>query len=264
LLLQSHENSRLKDQFLANMSHEIRTPMNAIIGMTELALDTPERVERTEYLNDVLAAARNMLTILNDILDLSKIEAGRIELHAVHFSLRDCVASAVRTFHPVAQQKGLQLRPVVSEEVPDGVVGDPTRVRQVLLNLIGNSIKFTERGAVAVDVSLVQREPAAVRIVFAVSDTGPGIPPDKLQLIFEPFRQADILHSKSGAGLGLAISAKLASLMGGDIRVENRTGGGCTFHLTVQFGLMPTPSGAADLTRLGETLAQGNHVPIVQ
>ncbi len=264
LLLQAHENSRLKDQFLANMSHEIRTPMNAIIGMTELALDTPERTERTEYLNDALAAARNMLAILNDILDLSKIEAGRIELHSVHFSLRDCVASAVRTFQPAAQQKGLQLRPTVSEEVPDGVVGDPTRVRQVLLNLIGNAIKFTERGEVAVAVSLAKREPAAVRIGFAVSDTGPGIPPGKLQLIFEPFRQADVLHSKAGTGLGLAISAKLASLMGGDIRVENRTGGGCTFHFTVQFGLTPTSVGAADLAHLGETLAQGDQVPLTQ
>jgi signal transduction histidine kinase/ligand-binding sensor domain-containing protein len=264
LLLQAHENSRLKDQFLANMSHEIRTPMNAIIGMTELALDTPERTERTEYLNDALAAARNMLAILNDILDLSKIEAGRIDLHSVHFSLRDCVASALRTFHPVAQQKGLQLRPTVGEEVPDGVVGDPTRVRQVLLNLIGNAIKFTERGEVAVEVSLAQREPAAARIVFAVSDTGPGIPPDKLQLIFEPFRQADILHSKIGAGLGLAISAKLAGLMGGDIGVENRAGGGCTFRFAVHFGLTPTSGGAAGLARLGEALSQGDQVPVVR
>ncbi len=262
LLLQAHENSRLKDQFLANMSHEIRTPMNAIIGMTELALDTPERVERTEYLNDALAAARNMLAILNDILDLSKIEAGRIELHTVHFSLRDCVASAVRTFHPAAHLKGLQLSPVIAEEVPDGVLGDPTRVRQVLLNLIGNAIKFTERGEVAVNVTLAQRDPTAARIVFAVSDTGPGIPADKLQLIFEPFRQADILHSKAGAGLGLAISAKLASLMGGDIRVENRSGGGCTFQFTVHCGLSPAPG--ADIARLAENVAQGHHVPVVR
>jgi len=235
--------------------------MNAIIGMTELALDTPERGERTEYLHDALAAARNMLAILNDILDLSKIEAGRIELHAVHFSLRDCVTSVIRTFQPVAQQKGLELRETVSERVPDGVVGDPTRVRQVLLNLIGNAIKFTERGEVTVDVSLAQREPSTARIVFAVSDTGPGIPPDKLQLIFEPFRQANILHSKAGTGLGLAISAKLAALMGGDIRVENRTGGGCTFHFTVHCDLTPTPGNAADLTHLGETLAQGQGDP---
>jgi signal transduction histidine kinase/ligand-binding sensor domain-containing protein len=264
LLLQAHENSRLKDQFLANMSHEIRTPMNAIIGMTELALDTPDRVERTEYLHDALAAARNMLAILNDILDLSKIEAGRIELHSVHFSLRDCVTSVMRTFQPVAQQKGLEFRETVSERVPDGVVGDPTRVRQVLLNLVGNAIKFTERGEVTVDVRLAQREPAAARIVFAVSDTGPGIPADKLELIFEPFRQASILHSKAGTGLGLAISAKLAALMGGDIRVENRTAGGCTFHFTVHCDLTPTPGAAADLTRLDETLAQGDQVSVVR
>lgn len=262
LLLQAHESSRLKDQFLANMSHEIRTPMNAIIGMTELALDTADRGERTEYLNDALAAARNMLAILNDILDLSKIEAGRIELHTVHFALRECVDHAVRTFQPVAQQKGLPLLSEIGEEVPDGVVGDPTRVRQVLLNLIGNAIKFTRQGEVAVRVSVAQREASSARIVFAVSDTGPGIAADKLQMIFEPFRQADILHSKTGAGLGLAISAKLAALMGGDIRVESQPAKGCTFYFTVQCGLTPNAGNAADLTRLGETLARGDQVPI--
>ncbi|HLM99790.1 MAG TPA: ATP-binding protein [Bryobacteraceae bacterium] len=263
LLLQAHESSRLKDQFLANMSHEIRTPMNAIIGMTELALDTADRSERTEYLNDALAAARNMLAILNDILDLSKIEAGRIELHAVHFSLRGCVGHAVRTFQPVAQQKSLALRSEIGEDVPDGVVGDPTRVRQVLLNLIGNAIKFTERGEVAVRVTVAHSEASAARIVFAVSDTGPGVPPEKLQLIFEPFRQADILHSKAGAGLGLAISAKLAALMGGDIRIESQPGKGSTFYFTVQCGLTPTASSGEDLTRLRETLAQGDQVPAI-
>ncbi len=264
LLLQAHENSRLKDQFLANMSHEIRTPMNAVIGMTELALDTTDRQERTEYLNDALAAARNLLAILNDILDLSRIEAGRIELHAVHFSLRDCVGHAVRTFQPAAQRKGLQLLSEISAEAPDGVVGDPTRVRQVLLNLIGNAVKFTKEGEVAVRVSVARREAASARIVFTVSDTGPGIPADKLQMIFEPFRQADILHSTAGAGLGLAISGKLAALMGGDIRVESRPGQGCTFYFTVQCGLTPAADNTADLTRLGETLTQGDPVPAVK
>jgi len=264
LLLQAHESSRLKDQFLANMSHEIRTPMNAIIGMTELALDTPDRQERTEYLNDALAAARNMLAILNDILDLSKIEAGRIELHHVHFSLRECVGHAVRTFQPVAQQKGLSLLSEIGEDAPDGVVGDPNRVRQVLLNLIGNALKFTGRGEVAVRVSIAERQPSSARVVFAVSDTGPGIPAEKVHLIFEPFRQVDILHSKAGAGLGLAISAKLAALMGGDIRVESRPGQGCTFYFTVQFGLTPGANTGVELTRLGDTLAQGEQVPAVK
>src|SRR5579871_2673514 len=263
LLLQANENSRLKDQFLANMSHEIRTPMNAIIGMTELALDTPERQERQEYLNDALAAARNMLGILNEILDLSKIEAGRIELNHVHFSLREVAEHALRTFYPVAQQKGLELRSTIQETVPDRVVGDPTRVRQVLLNLIGNAIKFTERGHVAMHASVEQQEPASARVVFAVSDTGPGVPKEKLQMIFEPFRQADILHSKAGAWLGLAISTKLASLMGGGIRVESETGKGCTFYFTVQFGLDPETGGSHDLSRLGETLARGNQVPAI-
>jgi two-component system, sensor histidine kinase and response regulator len=241
LLLQANENSRLKDQFLANMSHEIRTPMNAVIGMTELALDTPDTGEQHEYLGDALTAAHNLLAILNEILDLSKIEAGRIELQSVPFSLRECVEHVVRTFQPVAQQKGLQLRNAIGPEAPDDVIGDPTRVRQVLLNLVGNAIKFTERGEVAVAASVSQREAAAARIVFAVSDTGTGIPEDRQQMIFEPFRQADILHSKTGAGLGLAISAKLASLMGGDIRVESRPGSGSTFYFTAQFGMALEP-----------------------
>ena len=261
LLLQAHEGSRLKDQFLANMSHEIRTPMNAIIGMTELALDTPDKKERQEYLNDALAAARNMLAILNDILDLSKIEAGRVELHAVHFSLRECVGHAVRTFQPLAQQKNLLLRAEIAGDVPDGVAGDPNRVRQVLLNLIGNALKFTERGEVAIRVSLAHREPSAAHIVFAVSDTGPGIPPEKQQLIFEPFRQANILHAKAGTGLGLAISSKLAALMGGEIRVESQTGKGSTFYFSLHCGLTPTPGTTSDLSRLGETLAAGDEVP---
>ncbi len=241
LLLQANENSRLKDQFLANMSHEIRTPMNAIIGMTELALDTPNLSEKHEYLDDALTAAHNMLAILNEILDLSKIEAGRIELQSVPFSLRECVGHVVRTFQPVAQQKGLQLRDAIGREVPDDVIGDPSRVRQVLLNLVGNAIKFTERGEVAVEASVSPCETAAARIVFAVSDTGPGIPEDRQQMIFEPFRQANILHSKMGAGLGLAISAKLANLMGGDIRVESRPGAGSTFYFTAQFGMALDP-----------------------
>ena len=262
LLLQANENGRLKDQFLANMSHEIRTPMNAIIGMTELALDTPEREERQEYLNDALAAARNMLAILNEILDLSKIEAGRIELHAVHFSLRDCAGHAVRTFLPIALRKSLSLVWEVNEDVPDGVVGDPTRVRQVLLNLIGNAIKFTEQGEVAVRVSMTERDANGARVVFAVSDTGPGVPQEKLQMIFEPFRQADILHSKAGAGLGLAISAKLATLMGGDIRVESQTGKGSTFYFSLQFGLTPT-AGGIDSTPSGKNPEQGDRVPAI-
>jgi signal transduction histidine kinase/ligand-binding sensor domain-containing protein len=237
LLLQAHENSRLKDQFLAGMSHEIRTPMNAIIGMTELALDTPDTLEKHEYLNDSLSAARNMLTILNDILDLSKIEAGRIELSAVSFSLRECVGLAVRTFQPAARQKDLDVRETIGDNVPDSVVGDPTRVRQVLFNLLSNAIKFTERGRVSVEVSIVEAGSDTARILFAVSDTGPGIPEDKQKLIFEPFRQSDILHSKTGAGLGLAISRKLAGLMGGEIQVRSRSGSGSTFYFTAQFAV---------------------------
>jgi signal transduction histidine kinase len=255
LLLQAHENSRLKDQFLASMSHEIRTPMNAIIGMTELALDTPDTREQHEYLNDALAAAHNMLAILNDILDLSKIEAGRIELQSAPFSLRDCVGNAIRTFQPAAQQKGLQLTAVIAEDIPETALGDSTRVRQVLLNLLGNAIKFTERGEVAIRASVAEAGPALFHVVCAVSDTGPGIPESKQQLVFEPFRQADILHSTTGAGLGLAISAKLASLMGGDIRLESRVGAGSTFYFTAQFGAVPPAAGALERLASSERAA---------
>ena len=248
LLLRANENSRLKDQFLASMSHEIRTPMNAIIGMTELALDTADPGEQREYLSDALSGAHNMLAILNEILDLSRIEAGRVELSATPFSLRECVGHAVRTFQPVAQRKGLQLQAEVSEEVPHTVVGDPTRVRQVLLNLLGNAVKFTERGGIAVEARVAAIGDGVARIVCAVSDTGVGITEDKLPLIFEPFRQADIMHSKTGTGLGLAISAKLANLMGGDIQAESRPGAGSTFYFTAQFDLAKPGPAAPDGT----------------
>jgi signal transduction histidine kinase len=263
LLLQAHENSRLKDQFLAGMSHEIRTPMNAIIGMTELALDSPDVLEKHEYLNDSLSAARNMLTILNDILDLSKIEAGRIELTAVNFSLRECVGHAVRTFQPPARQKDLELREMIEDNVPDGVAGDPTRVRQVLFNLLSNAIKFTERGRVSVEVSVVEAGSGTVRILFTVSDTGPGVPEDKQHLIFEPFRQSDILHSKTGAGLGLAISRKLANLMGGDIQVRSRSGSGSTFYFTAEFAVHTRTEDAIEGSAPSLWIQAENEAPLV-
>jgi PAS domain S-box-containing protein len=201
--------SRLKSEFLANMSHEIRTPMNAILGMTALAMDTPDREERQEYMRDVLSSGETLLSLLNDILDLSKIEAGRMELALVPTSIAELLEDAARFLRAAATQKGLMLRLNTSPDVPDQLLADPLRLRQVLLNLLGNAIKFTERGSVVADVDVDFQDTDTVFLRFAVRDTGPGIPKDKQDLIFKPFCQADgsTTRKHGGTGLGLPISA---------------------------------------------------------
>jgi len=233
----AEEANRLKSEFLANMSHEIRTPMNAILGMTALALDTASRDEQQEYLGDVMSSAESLLSLLNDILDLSKIEAGRMELDPIPTSLIQLVQEASSFLGAAARQKGLQLTSSVSPEVPESVMADPLRLRQVLLNLLGNAIKFTERGAVQVDVQLESESEEAVCARFAVQDTGPGIPPDKHELIFKSFCQADgsTTRKHGGTGLGLTISLRLVELMGGRIWVESTLGRGTTFYFTARF-----------------------------
>jgi len=232
---QAQEADKLKSEFLANMSHEIRTPMNAIIGMTALAEDTTSREELHEYLGDVTNAATSLLALLNDILDFSKIEAGRIELDVHPFSLRKCLAHAARVFAVSAAEKGLQLTTEVADQVPDQVIGDPMRLRQVLLNLLNNAVKFTAAGSIELLAVRDVGPEGAVTIHFSVRDTGPGIPRDKFDTIFEAFRQADgsIARRYGGTGLGLAMCSRLVRLMGGRIWLESELGAGSTFHFTV-------------------------------
>jgi two-component system sensor histidine kinase/response regulator len=231
----AEEAARLKSEFLANMSHEVRTPMNGIIGMIELALDTDEDAERRDYLETARGSAHSLLRVLNDVLDFSKMEAGKLAIERTQFDVGELLHEILRSMEPTVSEKELRIVCHLSPEVPGGVISDSVRLRQILINLIGNAIKFTHQGEVTIRVHFDSPTGINHQLRFSISDTGIGIPKDRQQQIFQPFIQVDGSTTRryGGTGLGLAIASQLVELMGGQIWLESEVGHGTTFYFTV-------------------------------
>ena len=241
--------TRAKSEFLACMSHDIRTPMNAIIGMADVLSESELTAEQSQYLRIVRSAGETLLNLINDILDFSKIEAGQLNLEKIDYGLRELIEDTVKIMSVRAKEKGLTQTITIGSEIPDAVVGDPTRMRQILINLMGNAIKFTEHGEIGIKVTREKSEAEGISLLFSVSDTGIGIPADKQANLFQKFMQVDSSTTRKygGTGLGLAICRQLVEMMGGRIWIESQPGKGSTFLFTVVVGA-GTPAAHSEKT----------------